>query len=130
MSKKKRTLVDFLMNIPKSPDDDADEIFRRPHYVSGIDQVLGLPEIPHPMTAPGRSFLWVQLGAQQVHFRPDPEFKAAKFVHPGILVRGVDALAARLTTAGYAVTTEQSIAARRFHVRDPFGNRLEFIEAE
>jgi catechol 2,3-dioxygenase-like lactoylglutathione lyase family enzyme len=93
-------------------------------------EVLGLPEIPHPMTAAGRSFLWVQLGAQQVHFRPDPDFKAAQFAHPGILVRGVDALAARLKAAGYAVTTEQSIAADRFHVRDPFGNRLEFIEAK
>jgi catechol 2,3-dioxygenase-like lactoylglutathione lyase family enzyme len=92
--------------------------------------VLGLPEIPHPMTAAGRSFLWVQLGAQQVHFRPDPEFRAAKFAHPGILVHGVDALAARLTAAGHAVTTEQSIGPHRFHVRDPFGNRLEFIEAE
>lgn len=92
--------------------------------------VLGLSEVPRPVTGAGRSFLWVQLGAHQIHFRPDPEFKAAKFAHPGILVRGVEALVARLKAAGFAVTTEQSIAADRFHVRDPFGNRLEFIEAE
>jgi hypothetical protein len=90
---------------------------------------LGLAEVPHPSAAAGRSFLWVQLGANQIHFRPDPEFRPAQFAHPGILVRGVDALAMRLKAAGYAVTTEQSIGPHRFHVRDPFGNRLEFIEA-
>lgn len=91
---------------------------------------LGFEEIARPVVAAGRSILWVRAGSQQVHFRPDPDFSPARFAHPGFTVAGIDALAARLTAAGHDVTREQSISAGRFHVRDPFGNRLEFIEAE
>ena len=91
--------------------------------------LLGLAEVERPEAGAQRSILWVDLGGQQLHFRPDPAFRAAEFAHPGILVRGVDVLAARLRNAGHDVTTEQSIGPGRFHVRDPFGNRLEFIEA-
>ena len=92
--------------------------------------LLGLAEIERPEAARRRSVLWVDLGGQGRHFRSRPEFRPSPFAHPAILVRGLEALAARLRTAGYDVTTEQSIGPGRFHVRDPFGNRLEFIEAE
>lgn len=91
--------------------------------------LLGLAEVERPAPAAGRSILWVDLGGQQLHFRPDPAFRSPQYAHPAILVRGLDVLAARLRAAGYDVTTEQSIGPGRFHVRDPFGNRLEFIEA-
>ena len=91
--------------------------------------LLGFREVERPATGAGRSFLWVAAGNQQVHFRPDPEFRPAQFAHPGFVVRGLASLAARLEAAGHAVTTEQSVGAGRFHVRDPFGNRLEFIES-
>ena len=92
--------------------------------------LLGFREVERPVTGAGRSFLWVAAGNQQIHFRPDPEFRPAQFAHPGFLVRGLANLAARLEAAGHAVTTEQSVGPGRFHVRDPFGNRLEFLEAE
>jgi catechol 2,3-dioxygenase-like lactoylglutathione lyase family enzyme len=92
--------------------------------------VLGLREIPRPAASAGRSILWVRAGGQAIHFRPDPEFAAAKFAHPGLLVDDSDALARRLADAGYEVNREQSIAPGRFHTRDPFGNRLEFLQSE
>jgi catechol 2,3-dioxygenase-like lactoylglutathione lyase family enzyme len=91
--------------------------------------LLGFREIERPVTGAGRSFLWVAAGDQQMHFRPDSEFRPAQFAHPGFLVHGLADLAARLEAAGHAVTTEQSVGPGRFHVRDPFGNRLEFIES-
>ena len=91
--------------------------------------ILGLVEIKRAPFATGRSFLWVQVGRQEVHFRADPEFRAASLAHPGFLVSDADALAARLTAAGHEVSRAQAIGPNRFHVRDPFGNRLEFIEA-
>ena len=145
---KKRTFVDVLMSGPKLPDDDVDELFRRPHYVHGIDHVqIAVPEgseqrcrdfylgiiemieIPRPEHGAGRSFLWVRVGEQEIHFRPDPTFEPARFAHPGFLVGNAEALAARLEKAGYEVTREQAVGPGRFHTRDPFGNRLEFIES-
>jgi catechol 2,3-dioxygenase-like lactoylglutathione lyase family enzyme len=92
--------------------------------------LLGFREIVRPLTGAGRSFLWVAAGDQQMHFRSDPEFRPAEFAHPGFLVSGLAELAKRLEAAGHTVTLEQSVGPGRFHVRDPFGNRLEFLEAE
>ena len=91
--------------------------------------VLGFAEIARPVRGAGRSVLWVAAGGQQVHFRPDPDFRPARFAHPGFLVADLAALAARLEAAGYRTATDQAVGPGRFHVRDPFGNRLEFIEA-
>jgi catechol 2,3-dioxygenase-like lactoylglutathione lyase family enzyme len=92
--------------------------------------VLGLEEIDRLREAAGRSFLWVRLGDQQIHFRCGADFRPAALAHPGFLVSDIDGLATRLTAAGYEVTRADSVAEGRFHVRDPFGNRLEFIEAK
>ncbi len=91
--------------------------------------LLGLEEIPRPREGAGRSFLWVRLGDQQIHFRCGADFRPAALAHPGFLVDDIDALAARLTAAGQDITRADSIAEGRFHMRDPFGNRLEFIAA-
>jgi hypothetical protein len=64
------------------------------------------------------------------HFRCGADFRPAALAHPGFLVSDIDGLATRLTAAGYEVTRADSVAEGRFHVRDPFGNRLEFIEAK
>lgn len=92
--------------------------------------LLGLEEISRLREAAGRSFLWVRLGGQQIHFRCGADFHPAKLAHPGLLVSDLDALAERLTSAGYDVTRANAVAEGRFHCRDPFGNRLEFIEAK
>jgi catechol 2,3-dioxygenase-like lactoylglutathione lyase family enzyme len=126
----------------------ADAVSRRPHYISGIDHVqiavpegqeqacrdfylgiLGLREIQHPERGAGRSFLWVRVGSQELHFRPDPDFAPARFAHPGFLVGRAETLAATLTEAGFEVLRDDAVASGRFHTRDPFGNRLEFIES-
>ena len=92
--------------------------------------LLGLSEIPRPVEGAGRAILWVRVGGQEIHFRPDPDFAPGAFAHPGLLVSDVDALAERLTSAGYEVNRQQSVGPGRFHTRDPFGNRLEFVQPD
>jgi catechol 2,3-dioxygenase-like lactoylglutathione lyase family enzyme len=49
--------------------------------------------------------------------------------HPGVLVRGLDALADRLSLCGVEVEWDEHFPGhRRFYAHDPFGNRLEFLE--
>lgn len=108
------------IEVPEGGEDAA-----RAFYVD----LLGLEEIARPRAGAGRSFLWVKLGDQQVHFRCGAGFQPAELAHPGILVSDADALAERLGAAGHAVTRADAINGGRFHLRDPFGNRLEFIDA-
>lgn len=105
---------------------EGGEAAARAFYVD----LLGLEEIPRPRAGAGRSFLWVRLGDQQIHFRCGADFRPATLAHPGILVDDVDVLAERLTAAGHAVTHADAVGDGRFHLRDPFGNRLEFIAAK
>ena len=91
--------------------------------------VLGLVEIPRPETGAGRSILWVRVGGQEMHFRPDPDFAPAPFAHPGFLVDDVEGLAEKVAAAGFEVNRQQSVGPGRFHTRDPFGNRLEFLQS-
>ena len=104
---------------------EGGEATARDFYVG----LLGLAETPRPRTGAGRSFLWVRLGDQQVHFRCSADFRPAALAHPGFLVSDVEALAGRLTDAGHTITRADAVAENRFHMRDPFGNRLEFVGA-
>lgn len=88
--------------------------------------LLGLEPIERPLTSM-RSFLWVRAGRQEIHFREDPDFRATSFAHPGFLVSDSAVLAACLSDAGYEVRIGDAVGPNRFHTRDPFGNRLEFI---
>ncbi len=90
--------------------------------------MLGLRELERPPAVAGRAFLWVGVGHQQVHFRVDPDFKPAKIAHPGFLVGDIAALEKALNARGFDADRSQIAAAGRFHVYDPFGNRLEFIQ--
>jgi hypothetical protein len=56
-------------------------------------------------------------------------FRASAKAHPALRVLGLAALRARVEAAGVAVETDTDLAGHeRWYVRDPFGNRLEFIE--
>jgi catechol 2,3-dioxygenase-like lactoylglutathione lyase family enzyme len=93
--------------------------------------VLGLREIPKPVELAARGGAWFDLGgAQQLHLGVEAEFRPARKAHVAFDVEDLDALAARCQTAGYAPRADHKIPGiRRFFVDDPFGNRLELVEA-
>ena len=109
------------ITIPKGAEDDA-----RAFYCD----VLGLKEIPKPDELAGRGGFWLEVGKRQLHIGTEdvdgrPESKA----HVAYLVDDLEVARERLSNAGVMVKDGIQIpGCRRFEFRDPFGNRIEFLE--
>ena len=92
--------------------------------------LLGMRELPKPESLRGRGGCWFQCGPHQLHVGVEKEFRPAKKAHPAFAVHQLDDLRNALLTQGLSVTDDFSIpGVRRFHTQDPWGNRLEFLEA-
>ncbi|MGL5858118.1 MAG: glyoxalase [Angustibacter sp.] len=88
--------------------------------------VLGMAEVSKPAGLAARGGAWFRSGSAELHCGVEDSFRPARKAHPCLLVTDVDALARRVTDAGYDVRWDQSIpAVRRFHTDDPVGNRVE-----
>ena len=88
--------------------------------------VLGLPEIPKPERLRPRGGVWFAVGDEQLHVGIEDPFSPARKAHPGLAVaraEDLQALAETLRAAGHEVQWD----GPRFHVADPFGNRLELL---
>ena len=93
-------------------------------------EVLGMKEIPKPQALAGRGGCWFAAGAAQVHLGAEEDFRPAKKAHPALLVEGLDEILAKCRAAGLPSRPDAEIdGRRRVHVFDPFGNRLELMEA-
>jgi ubiquinone/menaquinone biosynthesis C-methylase UbiE len=91
--------------------------------------VLGLSEIPKPEALTGRGGAWYRCGDLALHVGLDDEFQPAHKAHPAFLVDDLEALRTRLVATGLPVHEDVQLSGyRRFETRDPFGNRLEFME--
>ncbi|GAA2749570.1 MULTISPECIES: VOC family protein [Kitasatospora] len=93
--------------------------------------VLGMTELEKPPVLAARGGCWFRGGGYEVHLGVVAEQSPSPKAHPGILVTGLDAVADRLAAAGAPVSWDDNFPGyRRFHSADPFGNRLEFLEAD
>jgi catechol 2,3-dioxygenase-like lactoylglutathione lyase family enzyme len=87
--------------------------------------VLGMKEVQPPETMQGRGLVWFAMPDGRVlHLVPDDEYLAPKLSHPAF-VADLDALAASVENPTW---DELFAPRRRFYLRDPFGNLLEFLE--
>ncbi len=92
--------------------------------------LLGLTELAKPPVLAARGGCWFRGGGLEVHLGVEDPFSPARKAHPGILVTGLRDLAARLEAGGVEVTWDQEFPGHdRFYAHDPFGNRLELLEA-
>jgi len=92
-------------------------------------EVLGFTEVPKPEPMRGRGGLWFYAGPVGIHLGLEDGMRPSEKTHPALVVRGLDAYAARLTAAGCEWRASDEIqGTRRGHTRDPFGNRIELIE--
>lgn len=104
----------------------ADEPAARAFYCG----VLGLPEIEKPASLKGRGGLWVQVGDRQLHIGVEDGIDRARTkAHVAYQVDDLRAWRERLAAAGIPALASVPIPGyERFECRDPFGNRMEFIQ--
>ena len=92
--------------------------------------VLGLPEIPKPAPLNASGGMWFTTGATQLHIGSQADFVPAKKAHPAFIVEDFAGFCAQLARHQVPVREEDAVAGRRrVGIEDPFGNRIELIEA-
>ncbi|GAC1378934.1 MAG: VOC family protein [Ktedonobacteraceae bacterium] len=92
--------------------------------------LLGLPEIEKPEALRSRGGFWLQVGDRQVHVGTEDgvDRKATK-AHLAYEVVNVKQWQKWLQEHGVKSLNAVPIAGyERFEIRDPFGNRVEFIQ--
>jgi len=91
--------------------------------------VLGLTEVEKPPALAARGGLWVRADNLEIHLGVEDGFTPQRKAHPGIIVRDLDALAARLGEHDWPFTSDDDFPGmRRFYTEDNNGNRLEFLQ--
>jgi len=92
--------------------------------------LLGMREVEKPPLLRARGGCWFQCGDQQLHIGVEKDFRPAKKAHPAFAVANLDELRELLHSRGVETVEDDSLpGARRFYASDPWGNRLEFLEA-
>jgi catechol 2,3-dioxygenase-like lactoylglutathione lyase family enzyme len=116
-----RRLHHAQITVPK-PDEDAARAF----YCG----VLGLKEIPKPASLADRGGFWVSLGELEIHIATeDGVDRTRSKAHLAYQVDDVAAWQQLLRDRGVEVADSIPIPGyARFEFRDPFGNRVEFIQ--
>jgi catechol 2,3-dioxygenase-like lactoylglutathione lyase family enzyme len=109
------------LTVPNGAEEEARRFYCR---------VLGLPEIQKPASLTGRGGLWLQVGDRQVHI--GVEGGANRYTTKAHIAYEVSNLEEwKLKIAALGIEVIESIPLSgydRFEFRDPFGNRVEFIE--
>ncbi|MDQ6418585.1 VOC family protein [Paenibacillus sp. LHD-117] len=93
--------------------------------------ILGWPELRKPESLQARGGVWFQCGSSQVHVGVQKEFRPAEKAHPGFAVDDLASLRSNLIASGVQALDDElreEEGIRRLFAKDPFGNRLEFLE--
>jgi catechol 2,3-dioxygenase-like lactoylglutathione lyase family enzyme len=109
------------ITIPKGTEDEARKFY---------GEILGLREVPKPESLAGRGGFWLQLSAFQVHVGTEDGFDRTQTkAHLAYEVEDLNAWREKLIENGVEILEGVPIPNyRRFEFRDPFGNRVEFLE--
>lgn len=109
------------VSIPVGAEDDAR------NFYCGI---LGLKEVPKPAALVGRGGFWLELEGFQVHFGTEDGIDRSRSkAHVAYRVDNLESWREKLTANGCDITEGIQIPGfERFEFRDPFGNRIEFLE--
>ncbi|HMJ08814.1 MAG TPA: VOC family protein [Pyrinomonadaceae bacterium] len=92
--------------------------------------VLGLPELAKPEVLQGRGGFWLELDGFQIHIGIDQYTdRTMTKAHLAYAVDNLPDWRERLVDEGIEIIDGIQIPNfRRFEFRDPFGNRVEFLE--
>lgn len=91
---------------------------------------LGLKEIQKPESLQGRGGFWLELGAFQIHIGTEADFDRTKTkAHLAYEVENLAGWREKLGGKGIKILEGIPIPGYdRFEFRDPFGNRIEFLQ--
>jgi catechol 2,3-dioxygenase-like lactoylglutathione lyase family enzyme len=91
---------------------------------------LGLREVPKPAILAVRGGFWLELGTMQVHVgTEDGVDRRRSKTHLAFLVDDLAAVRAVAERLGLEPRDGEAIPGlARFECRDPFGNRMEFVQ--
>jgi catechol 2,3-dioxygenase-like lactoylglutathione lyase family enzyme len=92
-------------------------------------KLLGLTEVPLPDALYGRNLIWFTVGVHTLHVGfEDGINRAATGAHLAYEVNDIAEYRRRLSAAGFELIEQPKFPGLdRFHIRDPFGNRVEII---
>lgn len=93
-------------------------------------KILGLHEIPKPESLQGRGGFWMELNNFQIHVGTEDDFDRTKTkAHIAYEVEHLNNWRDKLEYYGIKIREGVKIPNyERFEFRDPFGNRVEFLE--
>ncbi len=92
--------------------------------------VLDLRRVPKPPALAVRGGCWFEGPSVRLHLGVDDDFHPATKAHPAIIVDDLDVLCQRIVAAGGEVRSADGMpGVARVHTDDPFGNRIELIQA-
>ena len=109
------------ITIPKKAETEAREFYC---------DFLGLREIPKPDSLVNRGGFWLLLEGFPIHVGTEQDFDRTQTkAHLAYEVENLDDWRKKLEDRGLKVSDGVAIPDfRRFEFRDPFGNRVEFLE--
>lgn len=109
------------VTIPTGEEEKAREFYCR---------ILGLKEIEKPASLQGCGGFWLGLDGFQIHIGTENDFDRTKTkAHLAYLVEDLDNWRKKLEAENIAVKKGIKIPGlKRFEFRDPFGNRVEFMQ--
>ena len=109
------------ITIPKGAEEEA-----RAFYCT----LLGLPETEKPLSLQGRGGFWIQLADQQFHIgTEDGVDRTLTKAHLAYEVDDIGYWLHHMQSHGVEIGDSVGIPGfERFEIRDPFGNRVEFIQ--
>lgn len=109
------------ITIPKGAETEAKEFYC---------EFLGLNEVAKPESLQGRGGFWLEIGEFQVHVGMEDDFDRSKTkAHLAYEVENLALWREKLETRGVKILEGIPIPHyNRFEFRDPFGNRVEFLE--
>jgi catechol 2,3-dioxygenase-like lactoylglutathione lyase family enzyme len=106
--------------MPRGEEDRA-----RSYYVG----VLAMEEVAKPALLSSRGGCWFRRDGVEIHLGVEDGFKASSKAHPAIVVANLMELCDQLSARGIDFTPDSAVpGVNRIHTRDPFGNRIEFME--
>ena len=109
-----------MLCIPEGAENEARKFY---------GEVLGLAELTDLGYPLPNGAIWFQMGDVQLHVRAEHGDHVLSQRHPAFEIKNLKQAQEILEANGIKVNYESKIPDRsRFSFRDPFGNRIEFLE--